>query len=178
MADVPMTRAEAVRLIEAHEHVVRRWAGAHHDKIEEAASEQSQSRESLIAALTRPALSQSDVEAVNDLLLQVRLFDKVCATGVVAAIDAVKPKYEAAVEAVLARMRGAAVPEWRTIDSAPKDGTPILAQYENGFVGISFWYVERPGLLNTDAWWKLCEPDTPPHNMRVVKWAAAPEVPR
>lgn len=72
MADVPMTRAEAVRLIEAHEHVVRRWAGAHHDKIEEAIDAQVQSRKALIDALTRPAPSASDVEAVDELISAVR----------------------------------------------------------------------------------------------------------
>jgi hypothetical protein len=50
-----MTRDEAVKLIEAHEYVVRRWAGAHPAQIEEAITEQVASREPLIAALTAPA---------------------------------------------------------------------------------------------------------------------------
>lgn len=183
MADVPMTRAEAVKLIEAHEHVVRRWAGAHHDKIEEAADEQLQSREALITALTRPAPSPSDVELEARANASIERIGKMCSElrPPKMSIPADRSRDDDlfiidTIKDLLARMRGAAVPEWRDIktDPPPSDGF---------FLAWSPQFPDMATCWRADIFHSARMPGTPKH-LSANHWThwmpvpAAPEVPR
>jgi len=52
---------------------------------------------------------------------------------------------------------------WRSMDSAPRDGTPILMKFAHGWPAVGSWFS-----TNTDGWWVCgCLPVYPTHWMHL-----------
>ncbi|MBN9497821.1 MAG: hypothetical protein J0H39_13780 [Alphaproteobacteria bacterium] len=99
---------------------------------------------------TRPAPSPSAVEAVDALIAAQHVTDHEWVNGGLERANEARA-------AVLARLRGAAVPEWRDIKTAPKDGTPIIYLDARDCIGEAFWQDKDE---HEPAWWDEANTET------------------
>ena len=67
--------------------------------------------------------------------------------------------------------------EWQTIDTAPRDGTPILGWVDGEYSTVAWW--SSPKIDSPGGWWSLCIPGSYAEDgeWNPTHWMSLPDAP-